>query len=148
MPYITTIARKTPAIPIHGVASITPATLGPTTREKFGAIVFIAAALRVSFGPTISISSDCRDGMLNENATPWIKPSAPRCQTSIKLNTLRTARASAPAIRMACATKMTVLRGNRSATTPPSGASTSIGRPPRLVTTPSAVAEPESVSAA
>ena len=51
MPYSTTIVRKTPLMPIQGVASITPATLGPTTREKFGAIVFMAAALRVKLRP-------------------------------------------------------------------------------------------------
>ena len=135
-------------MPIHGVASMTPATLGPTTREKFGAIVFMEAALRVRFGPTTSINSDCRAGMLNENATPCTSPSAPRCHTSSRPNMLKIASASAPANRIAWATTMTALRGNRSATTPPSGASTSIGRPPRLVTTPRAVADPESVSAA
>jgi len=40
------------------VASIMPARLGPTTREKFGAIVLRAAALRVRRGPTSSMSND------------------------------------------------------------------------------------------
>ena len=85
-------------------------------------------------------TSACRAGMLNENTIPTVNEIAIRCQNTTRSRMISSERSSAPSIAADCDTISNVRLFIRSATTPPNGATTSIGIATAALMKPSAEA--------
>ena len=104
-----------------------PAAAGPKIRVRFippiwSEIAFISRCCGTSCG-TIA----CRAGMFTAKTAPTPSAPATRCQYSIHPPSTSTATTRSEAAAMLCVRMSSRLLSTRSATTPPKGATTSIG---------------------
>ena len=146
---MTVMARKTPPTPIQDTANINPAMTWsdhPAEVRRTGRVQGSGAACQSR-----------ADDVHRERLAGWDverkrdsldkrdDAKMPHCQDAEQAEDSQGKRAEA---QRRLGAEHHHRRGNRSAATPPSGASTSIGRPLRLFTIPRSAAEPDSVSAA
>ena len=64
-------------------AIVTPATVGPSTRDRFMLAEERAIALKMKRSPTIAGMIDCRAGMDSDSTVPLSSPKAMKCQNWI-----------------------------------------------------------------
>ena len=106
----------------------TPASAGPTRRAPLKDALFSPTALGRSSGPTISDANACRVGLSTAEIAPSMSASAYTCHNSVVFVRTRTARSAALIESSTCVQMRIVRLGKRSATAPPHGPSSAIGR--------------------
>ncbi len=127
-----------PRVPI-----VRPAIIGPTTRERLNCMEFSAIAFVRSSRPTRSRKSDWCEGVVKALAIPLTTATAATSATETNPKPVAAASVKAQAICVACVTRRSLRRSSRSAATPASGASSSVGIEPANPTRPRSIAELE-----
>ncbi len=133
------ITHPVASAPDPSAAMASPAMAGPTMRARLNEALLRPTALVSSCGSTISLTKDCRAGASKAVPTPKTKASTYTCQGSATPVTASTPSRSAGAAIITWVTWSRRRLGNRSATSPAYGESSSIGRNWRPVVMPRAV---------
>ncbi len=133
-------ARSTRPRPPAAMTS--PATAGPRTRAALTITEFRLTALRTDSGPTISTRKACRVGFSKASARPSSAARPSTCQSWTVSVRVRTASTRARAPITACSATRRRRLSVRSATSPPYGPTSRIGRVCAAKVRPTHVADP------
>ena len=119
-----------------------PAAAGPTARATLTRTVLSETAFRRSFGPTISNTNVCRAGFSKVLLRPRITARTPICHSVIVWVSVKTPNTSAWTPISDWSTTISLCLLTRSATTPPYGPSSRIGKVCKATTRPTSNPEP------
>ena len=141
---ITEVRMNTPPAPILGMPIRTPATAGPMTRVPFIAICCNTTAFGRALRSTTSPVNAMRAGPMTDRPQPCTVDARSSIQYSSAPNASDTAIITAESRIVAWQAVSTAFFGKRSATTPPIGASSSMGTPNAMNTPPRPALSPVS----